>query len=208
MITTLLHFTEQDQALVVSMLQCLARVIPGLLPTSRYAANLFWLSVSFLQLSYIPLFAASLELMLISLRAISASAPQEQGLVEMLMEARKGLGDPARKLDQVCGVTFDTDPCFSLVAVIIKGVQHPTARTLATEVLIELLRISTARRSTEDKAPSIAPSGLAFFVTLLPVVAGSSTDLKSLFAVGGMEVSDTSVNDIATLPVFEVLAIP
>ena len=205
---TLSHFTESHQVLVVSMLRCLARIIPGLIPGSRYVASLFWLSIGFLQLSYIPLFAASLELMLVALRAIASSAPPGQSLAEVLMDARKGLGSSACKLDQVCGVSFDTDPCFSLVAVVFKGVRHPSTRKLAMEVLMELLVLSSERSEPDDGMPSIAPSGVAFFLALLPSFAGSSAELKMLFAAGGMEVSDEAVNDVSTLPVFEILAIP
>jgi len=208
MSSTLSHFTESDQILVISMLRCLSRIVPGLLPGSRYAACLFCLAVGFLQLSYIPLFAASLELMLVALRAIDASAPQEYSLVELLLNARQRVGDPALKLDQVCGVSFDTDPCFSLVAVVFKGVRHPSTGKLAMEVLMELLQLSSARAFIDDVTPGIAPSGVPFFVALLPAIAGAPADLKALFAAGGMDVADGSVQDLSTLPVFEVLSIP
>ena len=209
MSTTLTDFTEADDVLIVSMLRCLSRIIPGLLSSSRYSSSLFWLAVGLLQLGYIPLFAASLELMLTALRALDASAPSGQSLSEVLMEARKSVGDPAKKLDQVCGVSFESDVCFSLVAVVFKGVRHPSTRKLAVEVLMELLKLSSVSTQGEDEMmPTIAPDGLAFFTALLPVVAGSLVDLKALFAAGGMELPDDVLQDLSTLSVFELLAIP
>lgn len=208
MSTPLSHFTEGDQTLVISMLRCLSRIIPGLPTVSKYASALFWLSVGVLQLSYIPLFAVGLELMLVSIRAIALCAPAEYGLEAVLIDARRGVGEPARKLDQVCGVSFDSDTCFSLVAVVYKGVRHPSTRQLAIDVLMELLKISTGRASVDDDIANIAASGVPLFIALLPVMAASPPDLKRLFEVSGVEVSDESVQDLSTLPVFEVLTIP
>ena len=205
--TTLSHFAESDQFFVISMLRSLSRIIPGLLPGSRYAASIFWLAVAILQLSYIPLFAAGLELMLVALRALETSAPPGQTLVEMLAEARRSVGDPARKLDQVCGVSFETDWCFALVAVVLKGVRHPSTRTSAIEVLMELLKVSTARSGFYDENPSIPPSSTAFFVAVLPVMCGSPADFKALFEAAGLEISDEAMRDPGTCATYELLTI-
>jgi neurofibromin 1 len=211
MSTTLSHFTESDTTLIVSMLRCLSRVIPGLLPDSRYASSLFWLAVGVCQLGYVPLFATALELLQSSLRSLAASGLLSHGLADGLMDSRKGSrGEAARKLDKVCGVNFDTDPHFSLVAVIFKGVRHPSTKKQATGVLSELLRLSamTAHQANGDETPMIHSSSLAYFMVLLPLMAGNSADLKGLFANAGLAVVEESLRDVAGLSVFDLLSIP
>lgn len=193
MSTTLAHFSESDNILLVSMLRCLCRIIPGLLPESRYAASLFWLAIAVLQLGYIPPFAAALELLLVSLRAIKFDHP----LVDTLLAARSMAGEPARKLDQIGGVSFETDPGFSLVGVLYKGVRHPSTKKLAVECMMELLRVIV--RTTKHVAPvmdgktrgiggrgTLVEDGIGLFMALLPMLSSSLDDTKGLMdLVGG-----------------------
>ena len=213
MSTTLGHFSDIDHVLVIAMLRCLSRIIPGLMPDSRYVSSLFWLAVGHLELGYVPLFAAALELMLTTLQATAAAHGSAAGLLPALLEARKSFAaaDAALKLDHVAGVSFETNPSFALVGIIVKGTRHPSTKKRATEALMELLRLSTAHSVAEDdpdKQALIGNSAVPFFVALLPLCVGSTGDLKAMFEAAGLEVSDRVLNDVGNLQVFDLLSIP
>ncbi|OCF40958.1 neurofibromin 1 [Kwoniella heveanensis CBS 569] len=210
--TTLSHFAEGDSVLLISMLRCLSRIIPGLLPESRYAASLFWLAIGILQLGYIPLFAPALELMITALRSVSTSttttALRGRDLNDYVMDARRMIVDQAKKLDQVSGVAFETDMTFALVAVIFKGIRHPSTKTLTIDVLTELLRLSSDTASTNgEDEPLISAGSVAYFVALLSTTAGSGEEVKKVFTAAGLG-SDGDTVDLASISIFDLLVIP
>lgn len=226
MSTTLAHFTESDNVLLISMLRCLSKIIPGLLPESRYPGSLFWLAIGVLQLNYIPPFSAALELLQVTLKCIVALAPTTP-LISLLLTTRNSVGEPAGKLDQVSGVSFDNDICFSLVGVIFKGLRHPSIRDLAMEVLMEFLRLSAANtldpvsqgqangadRSNDSsrrgsKKDLVPEDSVAFFMALLPVVAGQPEELKALFAAANVEIPISLARDLPNLSVLPYLNLP
>lgn len=210
MSTTLSHMTESDSVLLNSMLRCLARVVPGLLPDSRYASSLFWLAFAITEMGYTPLFGAALELMLIALKSLEEEAGIER-IAQHLLDVRKTLGDPARRIDQIAGVSFDRDPSFCLAAVIVKGVRHPSTSSIAKEVLMELLKMTVSQHQasgSEDETSLISKSSVAYFVALLPVCANNVDDMRALFVAAGLEVDQESLKDLGNLSVFDLLSIP
>ncbi|EIW67076.1 hypothetical protein TREMEDRAFT_69974 [Tremella mesenterica DSM 1558] len=217
MSTTLNHFTDADHVLVIAMLRSLSCVIPGLVAETRYVSSLFWLAIAHLELGYVPVFSAALELILASLQTMSSSGQLNQGLIDGLMTGRKasGVGETAGKLDQVAGVSFETDPAFSLVGIMVKGTRHPSTKKLTTETLLELLRLSvpsTPGGNREDDVQTvsslIAPNSVPFFMALLPICVGNELEMKTLFTAAGLEVSDRVLGDMGSLQVFDLLSIP
>ncbi|WVQ63868.1 uncharacterized protein L199_002024 [Kwoniella botswanensis] len=220
MSTTLSHFQEGDSVLLISMLRCLSRIIKGLLPDSRYAASLFWLAVSILQLGYIPLFAPALELMSSSLKAVSETTTPHyilrgKDLMDFILDTRRGITDQAKKLDQISGVSFDTDLTFALVAIIYKGIRHPSTKKMTIESLMELLRLSAepARPNGEDEL-LVSSGSIAYFIALLStsVASGSGPgsggeDVKRVFQAAGLDIDDTTL-DLSNVAVFDMLSIP
>jgi neurofibromin 1 len=227
MSTTLAHFSETDNTLLVAMLRCLCRIIPGLLPDSRYATSLFWLGIGVLELGHIPPFAAALELIVVSLRAVSDLGP----LVDVLLQARAPAEEPARRLDQFAGVDFDLDPGFSFVAVLYKGIRHPGTRKLAVEAMAALLTdiVKTTPPDISDDAGAngggagrLRPRGkvvedaVGLLVALLPVLAappGSSG--STTMAQGGEAVEKVFKglgidlrSDLSRLNLLHLLSIP
>ncbi|KAK8844111.1 hypothetical protein IAR55_006905 [Kwoniella newhampshirensis] len=216
MSTVLSHFTEGDSVLIISMLRCLSRIIPGLLPDSRYAVSLFWLAVGILQLGYIPIFASALELMITALRSISSPVTLRglQGLGPMMMdsllEARRSMADQSKKLDQVCGISFETDVGFSLTAIIYKGIRHPATLKVTVEALMELLKLSSNSDVTIDdgeERPTVAQGSVAYFVGLLSISASQGEDVKKVFEAAGLSVDSDEV-DLSEVSVFDTLSIP
>ncbi|WVR09039.1 hypothetical protein IAU60_006099 [Kwoniella sp. DSM 27419] len=212
MAATLSHFHESDAVLLISMIRCLTRIIPGLLPDSRYPASLFWLAVGILQLGHIPLFAPALELLTTALRAVSTSTStavlRGQELNGFITEARRAVIEQARKLDQATGLSFDTDMTFALVTIVYKGIRHPTTRKITIETLTELLELSTDLHNLNGVgAQLVAPGSVAYFVALLSTTSGSEEEAKKVFNAAGLG-SDGNVMNLASASVFEILSIP
>ena len=199
--STLQQFSENENLLVNSMLRCLARITSGLSSDSRYPLSLFWLGVGVLQLGYIPVFANALGLMLAALRAIPAS---DEPLSQLLLQGRAGAEEAARKLDQVSGISFATDVSFSLVAIVFKGVRHPSTRKLSIDVMLELLRHSAPKSSVP--VASVTGHGLAFFAALLPVFCGSPDELKALWKAAALAVPDAV--DLSSLSMLSLISLP
>lgn len=183
--STLSHFSESSPIMAVAIVRCLARIIPGLLPDSRYTGSLFWLAVGLCQMGYLPLFPAALDLMLQSLKAVRGSISPGQDLWDTLLEARSSAGEVVTKLDTTSGVSFDIDPRFSLVAVIFRGVRHASTRTVTIDVLQELLRTAVAPGSAVNGETAvksgISEKGTAFFIALLGASAGSEAETTDLW---------------------------
>jgi neurofibromin 1 len=172
------HYTDADATLVVSMLGALSRV--GVMENSRYSMCLFWLAVGILQMRHIPLFTTGLDLLSASLETMRAGTSQ-RGLAEALLESRAGAGEAARRLDQLAGVSFETDVHFSLLAVVWKGVLHPSTRQRTIDVLLLLLRMAG-----EGQGPRDVGEGVAYFVGLLPVMVGAG-EVERLYAAAGLQ---------------------
>nr|XP_018259204.1 neurofibromin 1 [Kwoniella dejecticola CBS 10117]OBR81362.1 neurofibromin 1 [Kwoniella dejecticola CBS 10117] len=219
MSTTLSHFQERDSVLLISMLRCLSRIINGLLPDSRYASSLFWLAVAILQLGYIPLFAPALDLMNASLKAVSETTTADRvlhgkDLMDFLSNTRRSITEQARKLDQTSGVSFETDLSFSLVAIIYKGVRHPTTRKLTVDSLLDLLRLSAERtRPNGEDEMMISPGSIAYFIALLSTGTSGNAgngngneEIKNIFRAAGLEMNPTE--DLANIAIFDMLSIP
>nr|XP_031861450.1 uncharacterized protein CI109_003054 [Kwoniella shandongensis]KAA5528522.1 hypothetical protein CI109_003054 [Kwoniella shandongensis] len=210
MSTVLSHFTESDSILIISMLRCLSRIIPGLQPDSRYAVSLFWLAVSILQLGHIPIFGPAMELMITALKSINKSTPNGSGsdIMESLLDARRVMADQARKLDQVVGVSFDTDIGFALIAIMYKGVRHPSTRNITVEAMTELLKMtSNATIGGGEDEPTVERGSVAYFMGLLSILAGQGEEVKKVFEAAGLGVDSDSV-DLSEVGVFDLLAIP
>ncbi|OXB36317.1 neurofibromin 1 [Cryptococcus neoformans] len=210
MSTALSHFVGSDPILIVSMLRCLSRIIPGLFPDSRYVTSLFWLAVGVLQLGYIPLFAPALELMITALRSINMAneGMQSTELMEFLLDARRTVADQVKKLDQVSGVSFDTDITFALIAIIYKGVRHPYTKKLTAEILLELLQLAAnTGGSSSGNGTFVVAGGVAYFVALLSISANSGDELKDVFKAARLYVDDSHM-DVECVSVFSLLSIP
>lgn len=206
---SLSRFRECDHILVISMLRCLSKVVTGLPAGSPHAITVFWLGVSILQLGHIPLFAVGLQLIIDSLKKIGTELDAGKYVLEALMEGRGDIEEPAGKLDQVSGVSFDTDPQFSLIAIVYKGVRHPTTRNLTIELLTDLFKLSVAVPDRQKDGPqTIGPRSIGFFIALLSVAISSPAEVQALFVIARVEVSEDALRDISTLSVFGLLSVP
>jgi neurofibromin 1 len=200
------HFSEIDNILITAILKSLSRLIPGLLAESRYAGSLFWIGIGICQLGYIPLFGPALEMMLVALKSLVGTVRVEEGgLGECLISMRVGT-EAEEKLDRVGAVSFKSDIGFSLVAVVFKGVRHPSTRHLAVDILQELLRLSRLGRQRDDaRDKAVGVDSVGYFAALLPVLVGDGADVKESFDSVGVDIGDT---DNLGVGVYDLLDVP
>lgn len=161
---------EADTQCVVSMLHCVCTVVSTLAENSRYIAPLFWLAVALLQSSHAPFFIEANKLLCACITTLNRhEAFKERGFVATLLEARTHLEDISLQLDEMLGLSFDSDFSFSLAAIIFKGTRRPSFRSSATDTLRCLLKtvVSTLPPSTEAEA-SINSDALGYVLALLP----------------------------------------
>lgn len=167
---------ENDPAAVMSMLRCIARVVPGLNPDSRYLPQVFWLAVALLQSTYLPLYEEAARLLEVTLEAMA-----HQGFFEnrqmstVLLEARGPLSDITTQLDDIMGLSFDTGFSFSLASIIFRGIRPPAVRPVAKALLKTVLRIAAGSSGHDndidlDTATPIPLNHdlLGYFLALLP----------------------------------------
>jgi len=203
MATVLNHFSETDSILVTAILQCLSRVTPGLLPESRYAGSLFWVGVGICQLEYIPLFAPALELVLVALNAIEGDLMErDEELGDYLLSLRVS-SEAGFNLDKVGAVSFETDLGFSLVAVIFKGVRHPSTKTLALEVFQELLRLSVLGRKRRYGEKMVGQNSVGYFIALLPIFVGVG-GVEEVLRKVGVHLGKLGVNELDVYNLLDV----
>ncbi|KAF8592239.1 hypothetical protein K439DRAFT_1626245 [Ramaria rubella] len=176
---------ENDHAAVMSMLRCIARVIPGLNSDSRYLPQVFWLAVALLQSTYLPLYEESARLLEVTLEAMARQGFFKGRRMSIaLLEARIPLSDITTQLDDIMGLSFDTGFSFSLASVIFRGIRPPALRPVARTLLKTVLRIAaessvTQVPNSDDVPMPLDHDILGYFLALLPF-ACTSTSYREL----------------------------
>lgn len=207
MSTSLSHLSHSDITLLASMMRCLSSVTPGLMRDSRYATSLFWLAFAMTELGSVPLFGPACQLMQTSLSAL-ADDPRVDHVMDHLLEYRGIMGEPAAKIDQIAGVSFDSEPSYSIMAVLGKGFRHPSTRISAIDITTTLLKITTEGTAADDDSVLIPRASVPYFIALLPVVAGDQAMLKTMFTAAGLEVMPEKAVDVENMALFELLSVP
>lgn len=180
--TALSQSTETDTTSVVSMLRCICKIVPSLPRNSRYLSQLFWLAVALLQSSHIGLYVEAINLLRITLEVMAAQgAFKDKGVATTLLEGRAPLEEIACQLDQLLGLSFESNFSFSLASTIFKGIRYPKLRDSATLTLRSLLRITVQtcvdiEHSDDDSGAPVCDEALGYFLALLP----TSTSVKCL----------------------------
>ncbi|KAF7432844.1 Ras GTPase activating protein ira2 [Pleurotus ostreatus] len=165
---------ESDTISVVSMLRCIRKIVPALPEQSRYILPLFWVAVALLQGSYISFYIEATDLLRVTLETMDARGMFRGGsIANTLLDGRTALEEVACQLDQLLGISFDSNFSFSLASIIFKGERHTSLRESAEAVLRSLLNVtvrSCERGSDEDNMQeTICPDALGYFLALLPL---------------------------------------
>jgi hypothetical protein len=164
---------ETRTSAVVTMLRCVTQVVPVLAPDSRYLAQLFWLGFALVQSSAIAFYVEATRLMQKCLETMDRhNAFVKRPVSVVLLEARKSLAEIAEQLDNLLGVTFQSDFnsfSFALVAPVFKGMRVKTLRDSAESLLRTLLQVTTRQEvmDIDGVAEPVDPSASGYFLALL-----------------------------------------
>lgn len=174
--TALDHYQDKSPLTVVSMLRCICKMVPALSEWKRYVPGLFWLGVALIQTGHPAFFEEASTLIRTTLETM-----EQKGLFlrrpmsAVLLEARTLLEDITLQLDDMLGISFQTDFSLSLAHVIFKGVRHSVLKESAGAVLRTLLQV-TARsyreantRQTNGYNAVLCPEAMGYFIALLPM---------------------------------------
>lgn len=214
-------YDETDTTTVVSMLRCIYKVIPALPANSRYLPQLFWLAVALLESSHMAVYVEAIQLLRATLDSMYEQGGfKQKGVATTLLDNRIPLEEIACQLDQILGLSFDSNFSFALAAIIFKGVRHQQLKEYADAALRTLLKVtvqSCVDHLHEDDLPgsSICHEVLGYFIALLPLSTTSVTfrQLLEETAAHGSWSSEEVIpaeedDDTISMVPFQLLGIP
>lgn len=183
-------YDDSDTMTVVSMLRCLCKMTPGLQTKSRYLTQLFWLAVALLESSSNAVYIEAVELIQVTVEALAEQgAFKENDVATTLLAGRVALVEAACQIDQMLGISFESNFSFSLATTIFKGLRQPALKEFAEKTLRSVLRVtvqSCASRPHDEEAACspVCPEILGYFIALLPISTTSATFRKLLEEAG------------------------
>ncbi|KAI1294478.1 Ras GTPase activating protein ira2 [Mortierella claussenii] len=199
-------FVEADCSLIASIVMCLTNIAANLPAESRYLQHLFWLGLSIVEIGHVQLFTCALELLQAVLKVLDAQGFFiHEHLDEVLLKARIPLLDVTKDLDESVGLNFETHFSFGVAGALLKGLKHPSTKTITTDVLRSILQIAV--KGTQMDVVDVRVMG--YLAALLPQAA-RNMELKELLHMVGitsMEVNNTALND-TYYKMFDYLVIP
>ena len=165
--------SDTDLSMILSMLRCFAKLIPGLTVGSRFFPQLFWLGVALLETGIMGLFTEAAELLKVALEnMMSQGMFDERGVSFTLLQERTPMEEVSVQLDHMLSLSFESSFSFSLAAILFKGMRHQGLREAAGEALRSLLRITTRCKGGETEMPAndtIYHDALGYFLALIPL---------------------------------------
>ncbi|KAF8943228.1 Ras GTPase activating protein ira2 [Haplosporangium gracile] len=199
-------FNEADTNLIASIVMCLTNIAVNLPAESRYLQHLFWLGLSIVEIGHVPLFTYALELLQAVLKVLDAQGFFiHEPVDEVLLRARLPLLDVTKDLDESTGMNFETHFSFGVAGALLKGLKHPSTKTITTDVLRLILQISV-----KGTTPNIVDVRVMGYLAALLPQAARNMELKELLQLVGitsMEVNNAALND-TYYKMFDYLVIP
>ncbi|OZJ06244.1 hypothetical protein BZG36_00849 [Bifiguratus adelaidae] len=193
-------FNESDAGLIISILMCLRNIVPNVPEDSRYIRQLFWLSIALLQMGQLVIFPAAVELLQAVLRAMdNADAFADESLATVLLEAREPLTSVSRRLDENCGVNFESHFSFAVAATLLKGLKQSNTK-VATSAAFETFLEIECKHPLEHQlrfhsgGASISARTLGYLVSILPLALKNGT-AKQVLRLAGVYDVDIEAND-------------
>lgn len=185
-------FNENDPNLVLSIMMCLKNIVESLPSDSRYLLPLFWIAVALVEINNGPTFPMAVELLLAILRALDADEYfAGDRMVDVLLAAREPMTDVARKLDQLCGVNFDSHFSFAIASIFLKGVRYSNAKEIIFQGLTTFLDIESKHA---DNTSTFDSQNLGYLAGLLPIAVKNDA-LREVLRLAGLSEPDFDLVD-------------
>jgi hypothetical protein len=183
-------FNESDPNLVLSIMMCLKNIVESLPSDSRYLLPLFWIAVALVEINNGPTFPMAVDLLLAILRALDADEYfAGDRVVDVLLAAREPMADVARKLDQLCGVNFDSHFSFAIASIFLKGVRYSNAKEIIFQGLTTFLDIECKHA---DSTTMVDSQNLGYLAGLLPIAVKNEA-LREVLRLAGLTEPDFDI---------------
>jgi len=148
---------DNDNEMLVAIVTSLTKMMEKLPTASRYGLQLFWLAMSLVRLVPLDLFNCATSFLEAVLININTSGELKSGrMVQVLLQGRLPVEDPASQLDESYGVHFNAENFhFAVCASLVKGLtdtvtKGTTLRTLSTFLEIASSSALEGRRFPDD----------------------------------------------------------
>ncbi|KAF8979403.1 Ras GTPase activating protein ira2 [Entomortierella lignicola] len=199
-------FVESDCNLIASIVMCLTNIAANLPAESRYLQHMFWLGLSIIEIGHVPLFTYGLGLLQAVLKVLDAQGFFiHEPLDEVLLRARAPLLDVTKELDESVGLNFETHFSFGVAGALLKGLKHPSTKTITTDVLRSILQIAV--KGTQPHVVDVRVLG--YLAALMPQAA-RNMELKELLQMVGITSAEINTPglDEPHYKIFDHLVIP
>jgi neurofibromin 1 len=196
---------DNDNEMLVAIVTSLTKMMEKLPTASRYGLQLFWLAMSLVRLVPLGLFncaASFLEAVLIN---INTSGDLKNGrMVQVLLQGRLPVEDPASQLDESYGVHFNAENFhFAVCASLVKGLTDSVTKATTLRVLSTFLEIASSNalegRRFPDDLSSLPYLGLVMSRALTPDEAKATLWLAGVRSSGSHFQGVSSPEDILAM---------
>ncbi|KIJ35291.1 hypothetical protein M422DRAFT_34700 [Sphaerobolus stellatus SS14] len=205
---TISHMDEERDAFV-ALLRCIRHAVRGLETKTPYLISLtFWIAMSILQAGPTLIFDEVLSLIEETVSTMDERGffPSARSYGEVLMNARRAVGDAGAMIDNLSAISFETDCGFGLTVCIWNGVKNPHDVASVRRALSTLLKLAVRKTNpSREKVSCLDPLSLTFWLGLGPCM-DRSTHLKMLQECH-VDVEDSDDDDEEYPITFEMLGI-
>jgi neurofibromin 1 len=146
---------DNDNEMLVAVVASLTKMMEKLPTASRYGLQLFWLAMSLVRLVPLDLFNCAASFLEAVLMNINTSGELKNGrMVQVLLQGRLPVEDPASQLDESYGVHFNAENFhFAVCASLVKGLTDSVTKGTTLRVLSTFLEIASSSALKGQKFP-------------------------------------------------------
>ncbi|TGZ81752.1 hypothetical protein EX30DRAFT_254963 [Ascodesmis nigricans] len=195
---------NHDEELLISVINCLSKMMSHVKKESRYQFQFFWMAISLLRLSSPNVFISAAGLLESVLRRLSSlHFFVNDAMIPILMQGRIGCEEPLDLLDKLYGVRFDPENFhFAVAATLTKGLQSPATKTAAIQTLTSFVEIGMANAvgSGEESLYGMHIP-LPPYLSMIISRAKHSSEIKQLMWLVGLPLEDLEIRDYPALDV-------
>lgn len=157
-----------DIVLIDSIAMCLTRVLHAFLKGGSYHVALFWVAMAILEVGEEEVFSSALAVLETTLRTLDQhDAFLGRGIGPVMMSAHAAVAELCGELDRESGISFTNNFSFAVAGVLLKGLNHCSAPTIARtiRVLMAFLNVERSARGVE-----LHPDMIGYVAALFPIM--------------------------------------
>eukprot|EP01133_Synstelium_polycarpum_P017457 gene17457-20830_t len=135
----------ENNDLIVGVLSCLTKLFEYIPPTSRFITPLFWVAATMVQLYEPRIFTATVALLEVMIKSMDRWDLFQDSVARTLMTAREPYNSILSRLDNTTGISFESNFSFAIASHLLKGIKHPSTKTMTARLINTFLTITAKR---------------------------------------------------------------